>query len=111
MTPYRDPELDALRPSRPTAELPLFDGATYEPEHDQERLAGQLARVLNLMRDGRWRSLREIAEAVHGSEAGVSARLRDLRKKDFGQHTVNRRARGKRDKGHFEYQLIPRSQR
>lgn len=41
----------------------------------------QLARVRALMEDGQWRTLRQIAEAVFpASEAGVSARLRDLRK-------------------------------
>lgn len=58
---------------------PRFDGETVE-EQDHERLSGQLDRVHALMRDGAWRTLGEIAAAVGGSEAGVSARLRDLRK-------------------------------
>lgn len=69
---------------------PYFDGATYQPEHDHERLATQLERVNLLMRDGRWRTLREIATLVSGSEAGVSARLRDLRKSRFGGHIIVR---------------------
>jgi hypothetical protein len=40
-----------------------------------------------------------------GSEAGVSARLRDFRKSDFGGHVVNRRRRGECSLGVFEYQL------
>lgn len=67
-----------------------FDGATYEPGHDQARLAGQLSRVQALMRDGRWRTLSALTHIVGGSEAGVSARLRDLRKPRFGSHTIER---------------------
>jgi hypothetical protein len=39
----------------------------------------QNGRVLALMRDGQWRTLGEIKAGIGGiSEAGVSARLRDL---------------------------------
>lgn len=57
-----------------------FGGATFNPKRDKARLTGQLQRVHDLMLDGVWRSLSEIAISVGGSEAGVSARLRDLRK-------------------------------
>lgn len=67
-----------------------FDGATYEPGHDHARLSRQLTRVEALMRDGRWRTLAALAHIVGGSEAGVSARLRDLRKPRFGSHTIER---------------------
>lgn len=57
---------------------------------DTERMASQLQRVRALMSDGRWRTLAEIARASRASEAGASARLRDLRK--FPCHlTVERR--------------------
>lgn len=68
-----------------------FDGRTFDTERDAERLEGQLARVEALMLDGYWRSLATIAAAVSGSEAGVSARLRDLRKTRFGGYIVERR--------------------
>jgi hypothetical protein len=97
---------DNSQSSTPSGQLDLrFAGATYEPECDAERLGGQLARVRGLMRDGRWRTLREITEAVGGSEAGVSARLRDLRKAKFGGHAVERRRRGDPRCGLFEYSL------
>jgi hypothetical protein len=86
----------------------LFHGQTYEPEHDHARLAGQLERVATLMRDGVWRTLAEIVAAVGGSEAGVSARLRDLRKKDFGAHVVERRRRGEPKLGLWEYRVLGR---
>lgn len=70
---------------------PAFDGATYDAERDHVRLKGQLGRVYNLMKDGRWRLLCEINLWAGDSEASVSARLRDLRKPKFGSHTVERR--------------------
>jgi DNA-binding CsgD family transcriptional regulator len=76
------------------SEPTLFDGVTYEPAQDAARLTGQLDRVCNLMRDGQWRTLSEIAVRVGGSEAGVSARLRDLRKAKFGSYEVSRRRIG-----------------
>jgi hypothetical protein len=85
---------------------PRFDGVTFEPEHDGERLSGQLARTFEAMRDGQWRTLAELAAIVGGSEAGVSARCRDLRKTKFGCHTVERRRRGEAARGLFEYRLI-----
>lgn len=71
--------------------LQQFDGVTYGPTLDRDRLTSQLDRVKALMIDGKWRSLANISQEVRGSEAGVSARLRDLRKPRFGGYTVNRR--------------------
>lgn len=68
-----------------------FDGKTYSPEHDRERLSSQFDRVRDLMLDGKWRTLGEIRDVVGGSEAGVSARLRDARKARFGGYTVERK--------------------
>ena len=83
-----------------------FSGATYEAEHDQDRLSRQYDHVWILMRDGEWRTLSEIAALLDYPEASISARLRDMRKKRFGAHTVNRRSRGDREHGLFEYQLV-----
>ncbi len=82
-----------------------FGGATYEPEHDGERLGKQLAAVKHLMIDGEWRTLGEISAEVGSPQASVSARLRDLRKEKFGQFVVTRRARGDRGRGLFEYRV------
>lgn len=79
-----------------------FDGSTYDPAKDRDRLTGQLAKVYGLMKDGHWRTLAEITTAVGGSEAGVSARLRDLRKERFGKHTVERK---RVDGGLWAYRL------
>lgn len=83
--------------------IPQFDGATFQPERDGERLTRQLDRVKELMLDGQWRSLPQIAALVGGSEAGVSARLRDLRKERNGGYTVSRRHI---ENGLHEYQVI-----
>ena len=82
-----------------------FDGATFDPAKDTARLTTQMLRVCAFMTDGKWRTLREIGEAVEAPEASVSARLRDLRKPRFGGFTVDRRRRGVEDKGLFEYRV------
>lgn len=81
---------------------PVFDGATYEPAKDAIRLGTQLHRVFTLMADGKWRTLAEIQRNCGGSDASVSARLRDFRKPRFGGHKVDRRRRAG---GLFEYRL------
>ncbi len=73
---------------------PAFDGATFERGLDGDRLLTLLDDVLAVMRRGEWLTLAEIRAAVgRGSEAGISARLRDLRKQKFGGHVVERRRR------------------
>ena len=102
LTDYGGDGFAFVRPAGTT-----IDGETYEPVHDQVRLGKQALAVFELMRDGKWRTLREITEAIGGgSEAGVSARLRDFRKAKFGGHVVNRRRRGEEASGIFEYQVI-----
>ena len=77
-----------------TAQLALFvtpsvyDGRTYNDKLDGARLDRQLDRVRDLMSDGRWRTLAQIARQARGTEAAVSARLRDLRKARFGGFAV-----------------------
>lgn len=93
-----------------TPRLPQnFDGATFDVEKDERRLSGLPARVFHLMRDGAWRSLGEIQKITGGSEAGVSARLRDLRKQKFGGHRVDRRRREGAD-GLWEYRVVEANQ-
>lgn len=84
-----------------------FDGITYEPKLDQKRLSGQVLRVFDVMRDGKWRTLAEIERITGDPQASVSARLRDLRKVRFGEFIVERRRRGKSKRGLWEYQVLP----
>lgn len=83
-----------------------FDGADYRPKWDDPRLSSQIIRVYRLMRDGKFRTLEEIHAGTGDPVASISAQLRHLRKKKFGGHTVNRRIRGDRLSGLYEYQLI-----
>ena len=79
------------------------EGATFDRNLDGARLAGQQRAVFELMKDGRWRTLQRIATVIGKSEAGISARLRDLRKPQFGAYQVDkRRVAG----GLWEYRLI-----
>lgn len=83
-----------------------FDGITYNPKLDYQRLSGQLKRVFGVMVTGGWLTLSEIATATGDqSEAAISARLRDLRKPKFGGFEVERRRRGEAKKGLWEYRL------
>lgn len=81
-----------------------FDGKTYVAAQDSDRLSSQLATVKMLMEDGEWRTLDDIAFMVAGSIAGISARLRDLRKPRYGSHMVERRRC--QHPGLFEYRLL-----
>lgn len=81
-----------------------FVGSDYSPERDQSRLSAQHERIRELMLDGAWRTLGEIARITGDPEASVSAQLRHLRKEEFGSHTVNKRHISR---GLYEYQVIP----
>lgn len=83
-----------------------FNGSDYQADADNARLTGQIARVYELMRDGCWRTLDEIAGETGDPQASISAQLRHLRKPRFGAHTVEKRPRGERMHGLFEYRLI-----
>lgn len=83
-----------------------FDGITYNRENDGNRLQAQLYQVKNLMLDGNWRTLAEIAKATDYPEPSVSARLRDLRKEKFGGYIVERRHKDNAPKrGLYEYRV------
>jgi hypothetical protein len=89
------------------APLPFsFDGPEFSAPFDEKRLTGQMLRIWGLMKDGAWRTLNEIRLITGDPPASISAQLRHLRKRRFGRHTVNRRARGERLHGLFEYQVI-----
>ena len=83
-----------------------FDGPVYEPEFDKARLTGQILRVFDCMKDGGWRTLREIELRTCDPQASISAQLRHLRKPKFGSHSLDKRARGDRNRGLWEYRLI-----
>ena len=84
------------------AMLPEFAGHTYSAAKDGKRLTGLLNSVKYIMQDGQWRTLAQIVLLAGGSEAGVSARLRDLRKAKFGGYTVDHR---RLSNGLWEYRI------
>ena len=83
--------------------LGLFSGSDFNPARDQDRLANQYQDIFNLMSDGKWRTLSEIAHLTGHPEASVSAQLRHARKPKFGSHAVNKRYVLN---GLYEYQLL-----
>ena len=82
-----------------------FDGKTYSAMNDFDRLSSSLEKVKYLLTRprGRWWTLQELVKRTGSSEAGVSARVRDLRKKKNGAHRVESR---RRDGGLWEYRII-----
>ena len=82
-----------------------FDGPAYDPKHDLVRLTGQIQRVFNAIKDGGWHTLDEIHKKTNDPHASISAQLRHLRKERFGSHSVDKRPRGNRSNGLWEYKL------
>ena len=82
-----------------------FDGNDYVRVVDDKRLSRQMDLVRDLMIDGKWRTLSEIAAEIRQPEASVSAQLRHLRKERFGSYRVDKQRRGDPRQGLFEYCL------
>lgn len=82
-----------------------FAGSDYERRFDHERLAGQMRRVYNLMLDHEWRTVQEICDVTHDPGPSVLAQLGHLRKQRFGAHLVEKRPRGDRIHGLWEYRM------
>ena len=80
----------------------FFDGVGYVHERDNERLTGQQQRVYDIMSDGKWHTIAEVAKKARGSESGISASIRNLRKDRFGGHHVEREYVGD---GLYKYRL------
>lgn len=84
-----------------------FDGETYEPVQDQKRLASALERTYNVLSDGKWHTLKELSQVTGASEAGVSARVRDLRKSKFRAKFPNEKVESERlEGGLWQYRMI-----
>jgi DNA-binding Lrp family transcriptional regulator len=89
--------------------MKTFGGDTFNERLDGDRLRRQLAAVRAAMFDNQWRTLKQLSKEVGAPEASVSARLRDLRKKKFGGHVVERQ-RVPNAKGLHIYR-VPRQKR
>jgi hypothetical protein len=86
---------------------PDFDGPAYDPETDKDRLANQLGRIYECMKDSTWRTLEEIHAKTGDPVASISAQLRHLRKPRFGSYRVERQHRGDPANGLYEYRVLP----
>jgi hypothetical protein len=84
-----------------------FAGSAYSADSDKERLAADMYRVFMFMRDGQWYTIKEISEGTGCPESSVSGQIGNLRLARHGGHVIDRRLRGKRGSGHFEYRLEP----
>lgn len=101
-TQHNDPLAPHTAPIPDTVH-PYFSGLTFDRERDGSRLVKQYGTVFDLMRDGQWRTLDEISRLTGAPTHSASARLRDMRKKRHGSHTVLREYVSK---GIFRYRLI-----
>lgn len=93
------------QPSLFSISQPQFRGSDYVAPIDGPRLIRQHERIRDLMLDGVWRTLSEIATETGDHEASVSAQLRHLRKPSFGGFAVDKRRRGAVTRGLWEYQV------
>ncbi len=82
-----------------------FDGSDYKSKHDKNRLKGQILRVFNAVKLGGWFTLDELHHITNDPHASISAQLRHLRKEKFGAYNIEKRPRGDRSNGLWEYRL------
>ena len=82
-----------------------FDGSDYKSKHDKNRLKGQILRVFNAVKLGGWFTLDELHHITNDPHASISAQLRHLRKEKFGSYNIEKRPRGDRSNGLWEYRL------
>jgi len=84
-----------------------FSGETYNPGIDRPRLVSQQEAVRDVMLKGGWWTIEGIREellklGIMAASTGVSARIRCLRKPEWGNHEVHHR---RVSKGIWEYSL------
>jgi len=85
---------------------PEFDGAVYVPHYDKKRLTGQLERIFNLMKDGKFRTVNQIHDVLGYPQASISAQLRNLKKERYGGHGLEKQHVGDRANGLWEFKII-----
>lgn len=86
----------------------MFNGPEYKKEKDFSRLITQHERVKGAMLNHNWLTISQISEMTGDPPASVSAQIRHLRKDRFGGWIIERRARGDRSHGLFEYRIAGR---
>lgn len=82
-----------------------FQGNVFDPAFDSVRLQTQADRLRALMHDGKWRTLAEISATTNDPEASISRMLRYFREPRHGGYQLDKRPRGERVVGLWEYRL------
>ena len=80
-----------------------FSGSDYQPERDKERLTQDYKKIKDLMSDGEWRTIRQVADATGSPDGSASAHMRAMRKKENGGHAVIKKYEGN---GKYLYRLV-----
>ena len=103
-------QLDLLSYQPPIPNL-HFHGTTYNAALDCSRLSDQQRRVWDAVADGRWYTLREIANITGDPEASISARLRDFSNHEYLSQffiMTSERTPGLERKGVWRYRVLSR---
>ena len=87
----------------PVSPQTRFDGSDYDHLRDAARLHGQLGRIWEVIKNGCWHTLADLAQKTGDPEASISAQLRHLRKPRFGCHTIEKR---RCLNSRYEYRLV-----
>ena len=98
-----------LLPNLSPAVSAVLFGDTFDRKHDSERLTTQYQRVEAIMSDGYWRTISNIVAELgkrfpgtHYAQTGISARLRDMRRR--GWKVEHERIRA--NSGLYQYRAV-----
>lgn len=85
-----------------------FSGDDYSTSYDHKRLSKQIDVIKAIVTKApKWWTLRELHELTGIGESSISAQLRNLKKPEFGKYVLERRPRGRREDGLYEYRIMP----
>lgn len=90
--------------------MPDFDGKTFSPELDGDRLANWREKVFDFLSDHEWHTLSEIREGVGaGPDVAIPQRIYDLRKESNGNWEIeSKRLPGREKSGVWLYRFTGR---
>lgn len=101
-----DPVPDLFAQTPRGGEWVIAPEPTYTGALDGDRLTTLLARVIAALGPHDWLTLGELKARCGGSEAGISARIREARTRAGGSHVIERRRRGNPKAGLWEYRRV-----
>ena len=88
----------------------LFSFGPTCTEQDVPRILTQLEKIKAYLSTGQWVTLAEIEAYTGYPQASISAQMRHLRKRKFGQYHIAKRRRSGGRGGTWEYRLMPREE-